>query len=231
MALLMVSDLSIEDIMESIENHRYTPYDENGSLSKRFKDIKSAWAHKLPRMIKQYEKDGDMRIDPYFYDWLRIFSPIESRVWTDIRCYGVPLFPQFPAHGFFIDFANPIKKIAFECDGAAYHDKNKDMLRDEKLIRDGWIVFRVTGRECNLSIDEPFFREPDEDEDVRNMVLENWFMNSSEGVMYAINLIIFPRQEGESIYHNLCINTLNLHLSDAHKFADITELLAQRDGA
>lgn len=82
-------------------------------------------------------------------DWHSMFSPIEEAFWTDMRMEGVVMYPQYPAAGFFLDFAHPKVKVAVECDGAAWHmDRLKDYARDEKLRRLGWTVFRLTGSQC-----------------------------------------------------------------------------------
>jgi len=38
-------------------------------------------------------------------------SPIEFNVWSDIRSNGLMFYPQFPVLNYFIDFADPIRKI------------------------------------------------------------------------------------------------------------------------
>ena len=102
-------------------------------------------------------------LDPY--SWMSAgiqMTPIENGVWHDIRCEGMVLYPQYPVGRFFVDYANPVARVALECDGAAYHqDKEKDARRDWELLDMGWRVYRITGRDC-LRIYED---EEDEDED------------------------------------------------------------------
>lgn len=90
-------------------------------------------------------------IDPYAWDegkgWVWM-TPIESAIWSDIRNTGIVMYPQYPACGFFLDFANPLVKVAIECDGREFHDRESDRRRDEKLEADGWRVFRLSGSEC-----------------------------------------------------------------------------------
>ena len=93
---------------------------------------------------------NEWAIDPYLWDngMLRM-TPIESALWADIRDAGAILYPQYPVLGFFVDFANPVAKIAIECDGAAYHlDREKDAARDDLLNSAGWRVYRISGRDC-----------------------------------------------------------------------------------
>lgn len=90
-------------------------------------------------------------IDPYAWDegkgWVWM-TPIESAIWSDIRCVGIVMYPQYPACGFFLDFANPRAKVAIECDGREFHDREADSRRDARLALDGWRVYRLTGRDC-----------------------------------------------------------------------------------
>lgn len=87
--------------------------------------------------------------DPYLIaDWVRIMTPIESAMWHEIRSEGLPFWPQFPVGKYMVDFADPIRKIAIECDGAAYHDSSKDGLRDKALEQMGWTTYRIPGRDC-----------------------------------------------------------------------------------
>ena len=96
-------------------------------------------------------------LDPY--EWsdhhMINFTPIENWLWADIRQCGAVLYPQYPIFNFFVDFANPVAKVAIECDGAAFHkDKAKDAARDLRLRSDGWLVYRITGRHCKLECDD-----------------------------------------------------------------------------
>jgi very-short-patch-repair endonuclease len=91
--------------------------------------------------------------DPYEVDWPMLFTPIESALWSDIRALGIPMYPQYPMEveggkHFFADFANPRRRISFECDGKAFHDATRDRERDRLLGEAGWKVFRFSGTEC-----------------------------------------------------------------------------------
>lgn len=97
------------------------------------------------------EKPHMYGIDPYAWDdgqgmiWM---TPIESAMWSDIRNVGIVMYPQYPACGFFLDFANPRAKVAIECDGREFHDPRKDAMRDKTLQDHGWTVYRVPGWRC-----------------------------------------------------------------------------------
>ena len=82
-------------------------------------------------------------------------TPIEQWLWHDIRACDAVLYPQYPVLNFFVDFANPVAKVAIECDGKAYHqDKAKDAARDKRLTDAGWTVYRITGSDCRKDSDE-----------------------------------------------------------------------------
>jgi very-short-patch-repair endonuclease len=102
------------------------------------------------------EKSNDWAIDPYAWEGSGIsFTPIEAALWQDIREANAVFYPQYPIHGMFVDFANPVAKVVIECDGAEFHkDKAKDNARDVILQSRGWTVYRITGRDCNADFDE-----------------------------------------------------------------------------
>lgn len=92
--------------------------------------------------------------DPYPIDWITVFSPIEYMVWSDIRDYPMQMWPQYPIGKYFADFANIQKKIVIECDGKEWHDEAKDSKRDLDMLKDGWRVYRIPGRECNKIVNK-----------------------------------------------------------------------------
>jgi len=102
-------------------------------------------------------KDDWMTGCPYqIANWVPIFTPIEEDMWGEIRCAGrLPFWPQLPVGRFFVDFGNPILKIAIECDGKEFHDPIKDMKRDDLLADMGWMVFRATGAMCRKVMEHP----------------------------------------------------------------------------
>lgn len=121
------------------------------NLNEHFRAIERAYAAVLPEWLEEYEATGNMRQDPYLMQWQ--FSPIESTTWGEIRSLALPFYPQVPACGYFLDFANPFLRIAIECDGKEWHDVARDRARDEKLAAAGWMVFRITGGECSREVD------------------------------------------------------------------------------
>lgn len=132
----------------------------------RTKDMKARWAalrefYEIvsPEILKY--PANEWAIDPYAADWTSILTPIEFGMWCDIRQLGMVMYPQYPVGKFFVDFGNPVARVAIECDGAAFHkDAAKDQEREEIIRRLGWNVYRFTGREC-LAPDEVVNEEGD----------------------------------------------------------------------
>jgi hypothetical protein len=82
-------------------------------------------------------------------------TPIEAWLWADIRECNAIFYPQYPVGRVFVDFGNPVAKVAIECDGAEFHkDWRKDEARDTELARMGWTVYRFPGWMCKTESDE-----------------------------------------------------------------------------
>jgi very-short-patch-repair endonuclease len=121
-------------------------------LRERFNNIRANY--------QRHQKMVDAGISSWFDDdpyelgeWLQIFTPIEFSLWQDIRGYGLDLWPQLPVGRFFVDFGNPVARVAIECDGKQWHrDKAKDAARDQELEEMGWRVIRIPGWQCNARI-------------------------------------------------------------------------------
>lgn len=107
------------------------------------------------------------QIDPYSLPFDRFFTPIEYEVWCFIRIGGLPFYPEYPVLNFFLDFADPVRKIGIECDGKDFHDKEKDKVRDAKLRELGWKIFRLTGEEILRRLPGDTQDELDREWDVR----------------------------------------------------------------
>lgn len=113
----------------------------------RFNAIRARYAE-YKKLVSQGHESWEHG-DPYAVaDWINIFTPIEQAAWSDIRGLPFTVWPQFPVGKYFVDFAIVHKKIAIECDGAAYHNAEKDALRDADLRGMGWLVVRIPGRDC-----------------------------------------------------------------------------------
>lgn len=118
------------------------------TLGQRFSRIRSHYHAELPHMLDEHERSGRVHFDPYRLDFVPDMTPIEAAVWSDIRCAALPFFPQMPVLRYFLDFADPFKKIGIECDGKEWHDAAKDAERDANLQSIGWIIYRIPGWKC-----------------------------------------------------------------------------------
>lgn len=115
-----------------------------------FSDSPERW-----EAIREFYRAMGEHWEPYPIDWTRLFTPIESQAWSAIRYYGLPMRPQYPIGRYFADFADPAKKLVIECDGRKWHDAKKDGVRDRDMLRLGWLVFRVSGADCNRILPDP----------------------------------------------------------------------------
>ena len=99
-------------------------------------------------MYAEIEKEilaGETK-NKYLVDW--DFTPIESDLWHSIRMLGLPFWPQYPVSRFFVDFGDPVRRVALECDGKRWHDAKRDADRDAELGYLGWTVIRFPGWQC-----------------------------------------------------------------------------------
>jgi len=100
-------------------------------------------------------KRNEWAFAPYAWNAFVNMTPIELAIWEKIRNVNAVFYPQYPVLRYFADFANPVAKIAIECDGAAFHhDKEKDAKRDAEFESIGWIVYRLPGYVCMDESDE-----------------------------------------------------------------------------
>lgn len=166
-----------------------------GDMSGYWNGIRTVWAQNMPAVLS-----GEP--NPYFVDWTLIFTPIEDAVWGDIRCSGLNFFPQIPVGRRFVDFGNPIKKVGIECDGAAYHDVERDTARDLELREHGWTIYHLTGREC---------LEPDPEDYEDQESIDAWNGRSAYGLLKAIRQWHF-QEECEDPIDYAGKQILNKHL-------------------
>jgi hypothetical protein len=173
--------------------------------------IRACYKHNLPVITDAAKARKRGRIDPYFLDWLQYFTPIEKQAWYSIRAIGVPLYPQFPALDYFIDFANPYYKIGLELDGKDFHDRKRDKIRDQRLFdEEGWRIFRATGKESAAA-----FKSADEFESWQEGTTEykeavgHWLCDTADGLIRSIDLVYFSDQP--DAYGGLCWESLLYH--------------------
>lgn len=119
------------------------------------------WEERL-RIRKTYEENLDailqasrrgFWIDPYEYGDLRVhwnWSRAEYGMWGSIRGGRVQFYPEFPVGRYFVDFGDPLRKIAIEVDGSRYHAERteEDAVRQIEIEAMGWKVYRIPARAC-----------------------------------------------------------------------------------
>lgn len=157
--------------------------------------------------------------DPYSLELHEFFTPIEWRLWQDIRGAGrVHMVPQYPVGPYFLDFACPARKVGIEADGKDFHDRERDRKRDQRLFDDfGWKVYRVTGAETYLVRPSPgeWAQEywdthglrPDREE--VEPAAREFFLTTSEGVVRALRTHEF--NDGDERWWDLKAAALAAH--------------------
>lgn len=184
--------------------------------------ISEYYKNESENIIELAKRDKCAYYNIYAFDWEKIFTPIESEAWFSIKTKGrIVLYPQYPVLNYHLDFANPYLKIALELDGAKYHDKEKDLKRDNNLRALGWTVYRISGREMNNSNYKNFADMRNEGiDDVNDIASEvhNWIGSTGDGVITAIRMKHFNDdpdyyRQNESLYdfYIQCLKTLEDH--------------------
>jgi very-short-patch-repair endonuclease len=146
------------------------------------------------------------------WPWMPMFSPIEQITWDLLRFFGhCPMYPQYPVGPYFLDFGNPIVKVAIECDGKEFHqDKARDKKRDEYLFEQGYRVYRINGTDCNRQKDENFYKDIESDLFItRHSAFTKFYMQTLEGLIKALAICYFSDKDfadGEMLYVVDCLN-------------------------
>ena len=163
------------------------------NLQKR-KQIREMYRWWLPQIKKYYP-----RFDPYGGNWTSWIphTRIEEDVWADIRYLHLPMVPEFPVLNYFIDFADPIKKIGIEVDSKKWHvDPQKDAIRQKEIEQEGWTIYRIQGwqtfkgHEDYSDVKQKNCEcEYEQDENICKSCLNtdrDFFENCSEGILRRI---------------------------------------------
>jgi very-short-patch-repair endonuclease len=177
--------------------------------------VKELYELKMPAINEAMQKKGRYR--PYQFRevyWPNLFTPIEKIGWEYLRNYpALDFYPQFPVAGYWLDFADPQKKIAIEMDGAEWHNPERDTIRDEKLSLLGWKVFRIPGKECSIT---PYEINEDEVEYQRDFEkLGKWMTGTVAGVIESIKTLYYFKLNIENDYNrwkvSFAIQSLKTH--------------------
>lgn len=203
------SDEEFENFMNDLRNGKF----ETHRLKKEkgiYRKLKDIYEIHTTDIMEAYSYGNDVWSDPYFVDWMPLFSPIETHMWYILRGGMTPFYPQYPIEGAILDFAHIGLKIAIECDGKDWHEEGKDKKRDLRLMESGWKTFRIKGSEFYTKFKFPdeisdyldeYYRIEDNDEYI------NYVMNTPEGVVEAIKKY-YIYEEG---YNERHIETLKAH--------------------
>lgn len=191
----------------------------NTDLKRRFQILREIYEIKRTSIFK-----NKTRVDPYFADWMAVFTPIERLVWSDIRNSNCWMVPQYPVLNYFLDFADPYRKIGLEADGKDWHNTEKDTKRDEKLHELGWRIFRVTGKETMPTdhLEKSVSLHHDGKEEEAQELLDEWYQVTSEGVVSAIADFYYLKD-----FDDRTIESLNKHTLQPIITNPALELFAQ----
>jgi len=215
----------IEDIIKALTLQKLK-FDLNNlsNIVDKWGYLRQIYLECMPYIVSAHKKD--LMVDPYFVDWGSYLNKAEFAVWEEIRCQCLTLYPQVPLFNYFIDFANPCLKIGVEVDGRAWHDPVKDKKRDEFFFEYGWFIFRIPASEIYTNIPNPFFEENFDDEmKVQEHLVEDWILNTSDGVLYAIKKLFFYKNHIRNDEAYLCYESLSRHtLIEKLKNCDFSKL-------
>lgn len=186
----------------------------------KLRTIRQYYEQCFGEYIDHYNATGHQYYNPYAYDWVQIFTPIEFSAWCAIRCKGLPMYPQYPVDRYMLDFGNPFIKLGIELDGKGYHEKAKDIIRDTRLKEMGWTIVRITGSEmerkdyADLVSDFDLYRQSVDD---YYAALQHWFLRTGDGIIDAINIKYFkgvvyaPDEDWEHRIRTLAEDTIYRH--------------------
>ncbi|MGN6553215.1 MAG: DUF559 domain-containing protein [Verrucomicrobiota bacterium] len=205
-----------DEIQRDVEREREYA---NAASFKRRKIIRRYYTEALPEIMALARESLITWYSKYPFDWE--FNRNESSLWASIASRPMVMYPEFPVLGYFVDFGNPFLKIAIEADSEKYHNKEKDRERDRKLLEIGWKTFRVTYKENFTPFKElgeisELICDGHESDGFHEM--ENWMLNTSDGVVHAIRFFYFMSDEQKTrlmekfpTYVDLAERTLKIH--------------------
>lgn len=165
---------------------------QQSKLNEMFHKIRVHYEYLTPRILEANRKFRTRWVSPYseHVDWPNFMSDIEFMTWMAIRSFGAaPLYPQYPAGKYFVDFGNPFVKVAIECDGKEFHkDAKKDMLRIKDLYELGWTVYRISGADIHKMVNDEYYNRYEYEREQINDILSDYY-STVEGLINAIAII------------------------------------------
>jgi very-short-patch-repair endonuclease len=186
---------TFDELLANIGKYQGERIEDDATYFQKLAAFKRYYEKATPGIFEAHNKNKSLWFSSYPFDWIKHFSPIERDAWNSIRSKGhIVLYPQFPVLNYFLDFANPPLKIALELDGEKYHNKTRDQKRDQELRSEGWMIYRITGKEMMRTNYQETYELQERllhyEEDVIDD-LRYWLLETGDGVIEAIKAIYF----------------------------------------
>lgn len=157
-------------------------------------------------------------------DWLIYLTPLEFKVYCDLRYFALAMYPQFPVLNYFIDFADPYRKVGIEVDSKEFHkDKKKDLKRHLELEKDGWTIYHISSYNCYAFEDEFLAlgdgRNEDEDESQLDFEVrrDKILINCSSGIICCIKRAYYPERSNMEVAYTPSIKYCKYILDEVHQ--------------
>lgn len=163
MEVKSINDFTIEELMDAMINSPYR-FDESFHEMDVF-GKREYIREKYKKLDKYIFQNKSCYVNPYIVPWDSVLNENERNLFGCFRCSGLPMYPQYPVGKYWVDFGNPYYKVAIEADGKAFHDIEKDKVRDLELKKLGWKVYHISGSLSfsQRSVDTSSLNEYDED--------------------------------------------------------------------
>lgn len=153
-----------------------------------------------PEIRRRYEELLPVIIDKYpitipyeIADWFLILTKAERMFWDCIRSLAAPFYPEFPVGKYYVDFADPFRKIAIEVHSNKYHlgREEKDFIRQSNIEDLGWSVYHLEAKHMWVVMDDfeknDFGKEADNVSATRNHDLASkylkYYSNDADGIL------------------------------------------------
>lgn len=183
-------------------------------------EIRAAYKREMPIIMAARSRGLRAQSDPYLFDWITSFTPIERNAWNDIRTRGLPFYPQVPVGSRFVDFGDPYLKIAVELDGKEWHEVGRDKERDNELWALGWRTYRIPGRESFGRRYDPFESEETiaRKHGERWSEFNEWICETSDGFFFSLHAFYYD--DGRMMRQHSDFVGQMYRCLDAHRLID-----------